>query len=95
MGALLRFDRDMNISKHKKFPNFHNLIKILCFWALFDEKEGKINHVGILLDNQHIIHASETSGKVVIDRIDQGGIISTTLKRRTHNLRVVKRMITK
>jgi len=63
--------------------------------AFFDEKEGKINHVGILLDSQHIIHASETSGKVVIDRIDQGGIISTSLKRRTHNLRLVKRMIIK
>jgi hypothetical protein len=61
--------------------------------AFFDEKEGKINHVGILLDNQHIIHATDTAGRVVIDRIDQGGIISTTLKKRTHNLRVVKRMI--
>ena len=62
--------------------------------AFFDEKEGRINHVGILLDNQNIIHATETSGRVVIDRIDQGGIISIALKRRTHNLRLVKRMIT-
>ena len=61
--------------------------------AFFDEKEGRINHVGILLDNQNIIHATETSGRVVIDRIDQGGIISIALKRRTHNLRLVKRMI--
>ena len=60
--------------------------------AFFDEKDGKINHVGMLLDNQTIIHATETSGRVVIDRIDQGGIISVSLKRRTHNLRMVKRM---
>ena len=40
-----------------------------------------------------IIHATDTSGRVVMDKIDQGGIISTTLKKRTHNLRVVKRYI--
>jgi len=61
--------------------------------AFFDEKEGKINHVGILLDTQTIIHATETSGRVVIDRIDQGGIISVSLKRRTHNLRMVRRYV--
>ncbi len=61
--------------------------------AFFDNKEGKIVHVGILLDNQTIIHATDTAGRVVIDRIDQAGIISTTLKMRTHNLRFVKRII--
>jgi cell wall-associated NlpC family hydrolase len=60
--------------------------------AFFEEKEGKINHVGLLLDNQNIIHATETTGRVVIDRIDQGGIISVTLKKRTHHLRMVRRM---
>jgi len=59
--------------------------------AFFEEKEGKINHVGILLDNQNILHSTETSGRVVIDRIDQGGIISVSLKKRTHNLRMVRR----
>jgi len=61
--------------------------------AFFDEKDGKINHVGMLLDNQTIIHATEASGRVVIDRIDQGGIISVSLKRRTHNLRMVRKVI--
>ncbi len=59
--------------------------------AFFDNKEGKIVHVGILLDNQTIIHATDTSGRVVIDRIDQGGIISVSLRKRTHNLRMVRR----
>jgi cell wall-associated NlpC family hydrolase len=59
--------------------------------AFFDNKEGKITHVGMLLDNQTIIHGSETAGKVGIDRIDQGGIISIALKKRTHNLRMVRR----
>jgi len=59
--------------------------------AFFDNAEGKIVHVGILLDHDTIIHATETSGRVTIDRIDQGGIISTTLRKRTHQLRLVKR----
>ncbi len=61
--------------------------------AFFDNTEGKIVHVGILLDSQTIIHATDSIGHVVIDRIDQGGIISTTLKKRTHNLRLVKRYL--
>lgn len=61
--------------------------------AFFDNAEGKIVHVGILLNNHTIIHATETSGRVVIDRIDQGGIISTSLKKRTHTLRLLKRVI--
>ncbi len=61
--------------------------------AFFDDKEGRIVHVGILLDNQNIIHATDSSGRVVIDRIDLGGIVSVSLRKRTHNLRVVKRII--
>jgi hypothetical protein len=60
--------------------------------AFFDNKDGKIVHVGILLDNQTIIHATDAAGRVVVDRIDQAGIISTTLRIRTHNLRFVKRL---
>ncbi len=59
--------------------------------AFFDNDEGKIVHVGILLDNSSILHATDTSGRVVIDKIDQGGIISVSLKKRTHKLRVIKR----
>jgi cell wall-associated NlpC family hydrolase len=60
--------------------------------AFFDNAEGKITHVGILLNNHTIIHATETSGCVVIDPIDNGGIISRQLRMRTHNLRLVKRI---
>ncbi len=59
--------------------------------AFFDNAEGNITHVGILLNDNTIIHATDTSGRVVIDRIDPAGIISTSLRRRTHNLRMVKR----
>ncbi|HRO42751.1 MAG TPA: C40 family peptidase [Flavipsychrobacter sp.] len=61
--------------------------------AFFDNEDGKIIHVGMLLDNQNILHATGATGRVVIDRIDQGGIISTSLRKRTHNLRLVKRYL--
>lgn len=59
--------------------------------AFFDNADGKIVHVGILLDESTIIHATDAGGRVVIDKIDQGGIISVARRQRTHNLRFVKR----
>jgi len=56
--------------------------------AFFDNAEGKITHVGILLNDEHIIHAS---GKVKIDSIDEKGIYSEQLQRYTHNLKLIKR----
>ncbi|WP_051189777.1 C40 family peptidase [Daejeonella oryzae] len=56
--------------------------------AFFDNEEGRIIHVGIMLDNEHIIHAS---GRVKIDKIDTTGIYSEELKRYTHQLRIIKR----
>lgn len=61
--------------------------------AFFDNQEERIVHVGIMLDNKTIIHATEIAGKVVVDRIDQGGIISISLRKRTHNLRFIRRMV--
>ena len=61
--------------------------------AFFDDKDGRIIHVGLLIDHQNIIHATDASGRVVIDRIDLAGIVSVSLKKRTHNLRFVKRII--
>ncbi|WP_432710195.1 NlpC/P60 family protein [Pedobacter sp.] len=58
--------------------------------AFFDNEEGRIIHVGILLENDRIIHAS---GKVKIDPIDDQGIYSKELQRYTHKLRIIKRFI--
>jgi cell wall-associated NlpC family hydrolase len=58
--------------------------------AFFDNTEGRIVHVGIMLDNEHIIHAS---GRVKIERIDDQGIYSDELKKHTHNLRIIKRYL--
>lgn len=56
--------------------------------AFFSSKED-ITHVGILLDNGEIIHAS---GKVRIDAIDKKGIISADTGKRTLRLRAVRRV---
>ena len=58
--------------------------------AFFDDSEGNITHVGIILDKNLIIHAS---GKVRIDKIDHQGIYNNELKKYTHRLRVIKRIL--
>jgi hypothetical protein len=55
--------------------------------AFFDNEEGRITHVGILLDAATIIHSS---GKVRIDKIDNMGIIRSDTGERTHRLRLIK-----
>lgn len=58
--------------------------------AFFGSEEGSITHVGILVDNSSIIHAS---GWVKIENIDSQGIISSKTGEYTHQLRVIKRII--
>ncbi|MEI7487570.1 MAG: C40 family peptidase [Chryseobacterium sp.] len=58
--------------------------------AFFENPEGKIIHVGIMLDNQKIIHAS---GKVRIDTLDSTGIFNKELNKHTHKLRVIKSIL--
>ena len=58
--------------------------------AFFDNKEGDIVHVGIIMENNHIIHAH---GQVRIDRLDQTGIYNVDTKKHTHKLRVIKKII--
>ena len=58
--------------------------------AFFDNDEERIIHVGIVLENQQIIHAS---GHVRIDRLDHQGIFNIDTKKYSHKLRIIKRMI--
>ena len=58
--------------------------------AFFDNEEGKIIHVGIIMENNYIIHAS---GKVRIDRLDHLGIYNADVNKHTHKLRVIKKII--
>lgn len=57
--------------------------------AFFDDEGGRIIHVGIVLENNYIIHAS---GKVRLDRLDQSGIYNGSLRTHTHRLRVIKKI---
>jgi hypothetical protein len=58
--------------------------------AFFDNEEGNIIHVGIIMENNYIIHAS---GKVRIDRLDHLGIYNAESNKHTHKLRVIKKII--
>ncbi len=56
--------------------------------AFFTNPEGRVVHVGILIDPDTIVHAS---GKVRKDRLDEKGITSRETGKRTHQLFSVKR----
>ncbi len=57
--------------------------------AYFDNDEGRITHVGIVLNEQQIIHAS---GKVRIDTLDHQGIYNNDTQSYSHQLRIIKRI---
>ncbi|SEB85304.1 SH3 domain-containing protein [Tenacibaculum sp. MAR_2009_124] len=58
--------------------------------AFFDNEEGMITHVGIIMNDYNIIHAH---GKVRIDKLDHSGIYNIDTHQHTHKLRVIKRFI--
>lgn len=55
--------------------------------AFFENKEGRIHHVGIILADQKIIHAH---GKVRIDSLDTSGIFNKDQNKHTHKLRFIR-----
>lgn len=58
--------------------------------AFFDNSNGVIDHVGIIMENNYIIHVN---GVVRIDRLDHTGIFNNDLRNYTHKLRVIKKII--
>ena len=58
--------------------------------AFFENSEGTIIHVGILINSHQIIHAS---GCVKKEIIDSQGIISSQTGEYSHHLRVIKRIL--
>lgn len=56
--------------------------------AFFHNSSGRITHVGIVLEDQKIIHAS---GKVRIDHLTVNGIQNSDNQRLTHELSCIKR----
>ena len=57
--------------------------------AFFGNENGAITHVGIIIGNEQIIHAS---GEVRIDFLDQTGIFNKERNVHTHQLHAIKRM---
>ena len=57
--------------------------------AFFKNAEKKIVHVGIVLNNQQIIHAS---GKVRIDTLDEQGIFNGETGKHSHTLAEIRRV---
>ena len=87
MGIFLPRDAYQQIELGEEVPF---LSEAVCGdLAFFDNEEGNITHVGILIDNSTIVHAS---GTVRLDKIDNGGIIQKETGERTHKLRIVKRI---
>lgn len=58
--------------------------------AFFDNAEGDIVHVGIIMKDNYIIHSH---GQVRIDRLDHSGIYNMDKRTHTHKLRVIKKII--
>lgn len=58
--------------------------------AFFDNEDGDITHVGLILEAGKIMHAS---GSVRIDKLDHQGIFNTETGNYTHKLRLIKRII--
>jgi gamma-D-glutamyl-L-lysine dipeptidyl-peptidase len=58
--------------------------------VFFDNDEGKINHVGLVLEKGKVIHAS---GKVRIDILDHHGLYADDHNKYTHKMRIIKRIL--
>jgi hypothetical protein len=57
--------------------------------AFFDDHEGNIIHVGLIVDSRTIIHSS---GKVRIDTLDHQGIYNEEIRNYSHTLRLIRRI---
>lgn len=58
--------------------------------AFFGKNPSNISHVGIILEDNHIVHAS---GFVRIDKIDDEGIFNEELNGYTHKLAGIRRIL--
>ena len=57
--------------------------------AYFDNEEGRITHVGVILADNKIMHAA---GRVRIDSLDHQGIFNVETQTYSHKLRIIKRV---
>lgn len=57
--------------------------------VFFDHEDGRISHVGIVLDSERVIHCS---GRVKVEKLDQAGIYSAEQGDYTHHLVQIRRV---
>lgn len=58
--------------------------------VFFKNQEGKVNHVGIMLDGDRIIHAS---GRVRFDHLNEEGILNLETKIYSHQFSHIRRIL--
>ena len=58
--------------------------------AFFEDRKGRVEHVGIILPNRQIMHAF---GAVRIDKLDHFGIFDEPAQQYSHKLRVIRRVL--
>lgn len=87
-GYMLPRDSSEQIQKGKEVTLEERKAGDLAF---FTNEKGKMNHVGIVMDDGKIIHAS---GKVRIDELDEKGIKNLEQNTYTHQFFKLKRIIT-
>ncbi len=57
--------------------------------VFFDHKDGKISHVGIVIDPERVIHCS---GRVKVEKLDETGIFNAETGEYSHDLVAIKRI---
>jgi len=58
--------------------------------AFFEDRKGRVEHVGIVLPNRQIMHAF---GCVRIDQLDHYGIFDEQAQEYSHKMRVIRRVL--
>jgi len=86
-GYRLERDSAMQCNQGRKVASFAEAKPGDLF---FFGTKTKVNHVGILLENERIIHAS---GYVRIDEVSAEGIINTESGEKSHSLNAIRRII--
>jgi cell wall-associated NlpC family hydrolase len=85
--ALLRDSKDQ--ARQGEVVHFISQIKPGDL-AFFSKNTDQVTHVGIVMEDFKIIHAS---GRVRIDTIDHYGIFNNEIQEYTHRLKIIKRLL--
>ncbi|MGK7388737.1 MAG: NlpC/P60 family protein [Candidatus Cyclobacteriaceae bacterium M2_1C_046] len=87
-GYFLPRDSSQQVRSGQQVDSYEDIIP--GDLAFFSKNGDIVNHVGIMLDDSQILHAS---GKVRIDQLDSNGIINSETKKLTHHLAQIRRVI--